>query len=357
MSKFASCKDDLRKGLRIMLRKDNDSANPLLWIIFLVALYISAFFLEIPKVELPGIIYFGSLFDTTSVFSQSTLSIILAAAFLLMTAMAVHVLNDEFSNGLNFILPLLFLILVVDNPQVLFFTPFHIAALLLMISMAYFVRFKAESLSYMDLFTSYLMLVISSCVFPPLIWLTPFMFLSGTGVSEGGFKYLVVTLCSLISGAGLVMGLAYLFSGFDAMMAIPQSYLGAITDWGLMKVNLTWLHIGRDAILALLIITAVIRNLRNQGKYKIAESKMLSTMTLFTVLLSAIMVLFVKDISLPFGIVLLAPASLVIFGLFGDSKKTLATIFIIIITAITVAERYLVIKGIPSPLIDTMTIL
>ena len=340
-----------------MLRRDNDSANPLLWIIFLIALYASAFFLNIPKVESPGIIYFGSLFDTTSVFSQSSLSIFFAAAFLLLSAVAVHILNDAYSNGLNYILPLLYLILAVANPQSIYCTPFHFAALLLMMSMAFFVRFKADSLSNMDLFSAYLLLVVSSCFFPPLIWLVPFYFISGAGSSDDGFKYTVVSLCSIIAGAGLVMGLAYLISGFDVMMTLPRTYLEAITDFGLEHIQVTILQLCRYGILILLVIIAMIRNMRNQGKYKIAESKMLSTMTLFTVLLFAIMVLFAKDIALPFDIVLLAPASMVIFGLFGDSKKTLATIFIIIITAITVAERVLIIKGIQSPLIETLTIL
>lgn len=340
-----------------MLRKDNDSANPLLWILFLIALYASAFYLDIPGAELPDIIYFGSLFDTTSVFSQSTLSKVLAGLFLLMTSVAVHVLNNEYSNGLNFILPLLYLILVVANPQSVFFTPLHVAALLMMMSMAFFVRFKADSISYTDIFSSYLMLVLASCFFPPLIWLAPFMFISGIGFSDGGFKYLVVSICSLISGAGLILGLAYLISGFDAMLALPQTYLDAITDIGIPSVKVTILQLCRDGIIIILVVIAMIRNLRNQGKYKIAESRMLTTMTIFTALLFVIMALFIKDINLPFGVVVLAPASLVIFGLFGDSKKTLTTIFILIITAIIVAERYYVIREIPSPLTEILTIL
>lgn len=337
-----------------MSRRNNDDANPLFWIIFLIALYISAFFIDTqPSLSTP-VIFFGQFFDTSVLFGHNVLSAVLAGAFLLVTAVALHVMNNSYASGLNFILPLLYLVLSVANPNAIYLTPFHIAAFLLVLSMEYFVKFKVDSLSNADIFVSILLLAASSLFFPPLIWLLPFLFISGFGFSERKVSYIVASVSSVVASAGALMGTAYLVSGTEEMLKIPAAYAGAITDVGLLRVESSPLQLCRDGLIFLLVIVAAVRNIRNQGNYRISESRMLSTLTLFTVVLYAIIVLFLPDIVLPYGVIVLAPASVVIFGLFGDSKKTLVTIFGIIIIAIILAERTIGILDLETPFADLM---
>ena len=337
-----------------MARRDNSNANPLLWIIFLIALYVSAFLVEVPRLQSPDIIYFGSLFDTSAVFSHTTLSVVLAAFSLLAIALTLHILNNSYASGLNYVHPLIYLILSVANPQSVYFSPFHISAIVFTLSCAFFVKYKADSQNLADEFVAFFLLVLSSCAFPPLIWTFPFVFLTGIGYAEYKSRYIVVSISAAFVAAALVMGLAYVISGFDVMAAVPESYFRAMTAIDVKSSDVTILQFCRDGILGILVIVAIIRDMRNQGKYRIAESRMLSALTLVTVLIFVVTVLFVSDIRQPFGLLLLAPASIVIFGLFGDSKKIMATIFSIIITAIIIAERVLGILQISNPLTEPM---
>lgn len=330
-----------------MSRRNNDDANPLFWIIFLIALYVSAFFIDTQPYSPNGLTIFG----------HNTISAVLALLFLVMTAVALHIMNNSYASGLNYILPLLYLVLSVANPGAVYLTPFHIAAFLLVLSLSYFVKFKANSLHNADLFVSIVLLAVSSLFFPPLIWLLPFLVISGFGYAERKASYILASVFSTVTAAGALMGFAYLIFGVDKMMSLPAAYAEAVTGAGIIHMESSPLQMCREGLIFLLVIVAVVRNIRNQGNYKISESRMLSALTLFTVVLYAVMVLFLPDIALPYGLIVLAPASVVIFGLFGDSKKTLVTIFGIIIIAIILVERTIGILELETPLADIMTFL
>ena len=138
-----------------MARRDHEDANPILWVLFLIALYISSFFMKLPAVAQPGVFGLDRVLNWDFLFSGNTVSSVLAALFLLLTALSLHTFNNRFSSGLNFILPLLYLILAVANPYAIWFTPFHVAALSLVWTLRYFVKFKAETGHPTDLFCSF----------------------------------------------------------------------------------------------------------------------------------------------------------------------------------------------------------
>lgn len=341
-----------------MARRDSNDANPILWIIFLIALYISTFFIDIPQRTLTGFSVFDTLVNPASaLMTQSPLSIIVAAVFLVLTAISLHVLNNAFSSGLNFILPLLYLILVLANPYSVYFTPFHAAALLLVWAISHFVKFKAATGHTSDLFTAFFMLVLASCFFAPLIWLLPFLLIAGFAYSESKLRYLAAAILSVACAAAAVFGTLYLLADLETALSVPQKYIDAILAVDVAAPNISILQAVRDGSLAILVVAAMLRNVRNQGKYKIAESRMLSDVTLSAAVLFIIMVLFLNDYTLPYCLVVLAPTSMVIFGLFGDSKKTLVTIFSLIVMGLIVAERashFIMVDG--APLIDKLNI-
>ncbi|MBO4656408.1 MAG: hypothetical protein J5639_01410 [Bacteroidales bacterium] len=338
-----------------MPRRDHEDANPILWILFLIALYISSFFMKLPEIVQPGVFGFDILFDWNLLFSRTTLSSILAAVFLILTALSLHTFNNRFSSGLNFILPLLYLILAVANPYAIWFTPFHIAALAGVWSLRYFVKFKAETGHPTDLFAAFFLMVFASCFCLPLIWIAPFLLLSGFSYMESKSRYLLTVFSGLLCSVALIVGLNYLVGGLDAVCALPGKWLSGILAVGTRIPEFSLLQICREGILVILVIVAALRNIRNQGKYKIAESRMLSDVTLSTLVLFVAMALYLTDYSLPFELVVMAPASLVIFGLFGDSRKSLITIFGIIVMCIIVAERALCFIEVDGkPLIDSL---
>lgn len=341
-----------------MARRDSNDANPILWIIFLIALYISTFFIDIPGRTLTGFSFFDTLLSQgAALMSRSTLSIVAAALFLAATAVSLHLLNNAFSSGLNYILPLLYLILSLANPYSIYFTPFHVAALLLVWSIWHFVKFKAATGHMSDLFTALFLLVAASCFYAPLIWLAPFLLVAGFAYAEGKLRYLATFILAVAGGAAAAFGTLYLFYDFDTAVAASQGYLGEILAVDIQVPHVSILQAVRDGIIAILVILAMLRNVRNQGKYKIAESRMLSDVALCTALLFVVMVLFLNDYTLPYNLVVLAPASMVIFGLFGDSKKTMVTIFSLIVMGLIVAERashFIMLDGVP--LIDKLNI-
>lgn len=322
-----------------MARKDYEDANPILWILFLTALYISSFFMNLPEIRMPSLFGLEGMYDPDVLFGRNTLSAILSAVFLVLTALTLHNFNNRFSSGLNFILPLLYLILAAANPCAIWFSPFHIAALGLIWSLRYFVKFKAETGHPSDLFTAFFLLILTSCCYLPLIWLVPILLFRGFSYMENKLRYLLTVLLGLFFGAAFIAGLNYLVLGFDAVAALPGRWMDGIIPMAARRQGLSLLRLCLDGLTALLVIIAAVRNIRNQGKYKIAESRMLSDVTMATIILFAIVALYMADYALPFEVMLFAPASLVIFGLFGDSRKSLVTIFSIVIMAIIVAER------------------
>lgn len=324
-----------------MPRRDNENANPILWILFLIALYISSFFMNLPDVQMPSVFGFEGMYNPDFLFGRNTFSAILAAISLLLTALTLHNFNNRFSSGLNFILPLLYLILALANPCAIWFSPFHIAALALVWVLRYFVKFKAETGHPTDLFASFFLLVIASCFYLPLIWLAPVLLLRGFSYMEEKIRYLLTTLLGLFCGVALITALNYLILGFDAVAALPGQWLQGIVAITTKWPGFSILQLCREGLLVLLVIIAAIRNIRNQGKYKIAESRMLSDVTMSTLVIFVATALYTADYSLPFEVLVFAPASLVIFVLFGDSRKSLITIFSIVIMAIIVAERAL----------------
>jgi hypothetical protein len=338
-----------------MPRRDNENANPILWILFLIALYISSFFMRLPEIEQPGVFGLGLGLDWSVLFARTTLSAILAGLFLFLTAISLHTFNNRFSSGLNFILPLLYLILAVANPQAIWFTPFHIASLSLVWTLRYFVKFKAETGHPTDLFCSFFLLVFSSCFYLPSIWLAPFLLISGFTYMESKLRYLLTVFFGLLFGVALIVGLNYIVLGMDAVAALPREWVGRMSAIATHLPEFSLLQICREGLLVLLVLVAALRNVRNQGKYKISESRMLSDVTLCTIVIFVVTALYLPDYSLPFGVMAFAPASLVIFGLFGDSRKSLVTIFSLVIMILIVIERalgFIEVDG--TPLIESL---
>ncbi|MBO4769126.1 MAG: hypothetical protein J5495_06300, partial [Bacteroidales bacterium] len=338
-----------------MARRDHENANPILWILFLIALYISSFFMRLPEMEQTGVFGLGLGLNWDFLFARTTLSAVLAAVFLLLTALSLHTFNNRFSSGLNFILPLLYLILAVANPYAIWFTPFHIAALGIVWALRYFVKYKAETGHPTDLFCSFFLLVFSSCFYLPSIWLAPFLLISGFGYMENKLRYLLTVILGLLFGVALIVGLNYLVLGMDALASLPREWLGAMSAIATHLPEFSLLQICREGLLVILVLVAALRNVRNQGKYKISESKMLSDVTLCTIVLFIVTALYLPDYSLPFEVMVFAPASLVIFGLFGDSRKSLVTIFSLFIMVLIVIERalgFIEVDG--TPLIESL---
>jgi len=322
-----------------MARSDNNDANPLLWIVFLIALYISTFFMDIPELGFQGVTCFGPLPEGSTVWSHTPLSAVLAALALIVSAVFIHFLNDTYSSGLNFVLPLIYLILVIANPSALYLTPMHLAALFFILSIAAYVRFKAETCHNSDIFVAIVSLMAASCFYVPLIWMLPLFIISAIPYAEYKLRYLGATLFSIVVGSGLIMGCAYLFFGYEEMLALPGRCLDILMSPHLAHPDYSILQFVRIITVILLGIAAFFRNLRNKGYYKISEAKMLSSLMICSVLILPMLVLYLPDCRAPFGTIAFAPVSVVIFGLFGDSKKVLATVFSLIIMLTVVAER------------------
>lgn len=328
-----------------MARSDNNDANPLLWIVFLIALYISTFVMDIPELDFKDVTCFGPLSKGSILWSHTPISAVVAAIFLVASAFILHFLNDAYSSGLNFILPLLYLILVIANPSAVYMTPMHIAALLFIISIALFIKFKAATGHPADFFASVMMLMVASCFFVPLIWVLPFQILSGFPYADNKLQYLCTTLFSILCGAASIMGIAYLSAGFEAMCALPGRCLDILMTPHLAVPQYSIMQFARIGIVVLLVLIAIFRNFRNQGNYKIAEAKMLRSVMVCSAVILPLMLLYLPDCSFPFGMIALAPASIVIFGLFGDSKKTFATVFSVAVMFIIIAERLIIYYG------------
>lgn len=138
----------------------------------------------------------------------------LAAALILgVNAVLLYLTNDRIMNEMSLIAPVAYAVLATANPAALYYTPLHAAALLMAVSLFFYLHFCAEKPSLDYLGGAWVSLGAAGLFYPPLLWLAPVYAATMAPRAESKGKYWVTLLLSLILPAAIHIGIQYIRGG------------------------------------------------------------------------------------------------------------------------------------------------
>jgi hypothetical protein len=312
-------------------------------LILTVVLYVSAFFIAPGPMDYDAVLPFGSPRFLDTVFGATTLSYILSVVFLIITAVSIYSFNMMYTTGINYLLPVLYVFLVVYNPRVIFFSPFHIVALLLLWSLVFFARYR-NSVQYLsNNFVSFFLFSTASVFFPPLVWLFPLIILVNLRASEEKFKYIFTSLLGVFTPMVMAGAICYIFGGNELLNGLVASFWGLISTLGGYTLDFSAVEIVAALFLISFALIATFYVLRNLNRYKIIHSNTCIRIIFFAILISLICAVFVTDNRDPYGVMLYVPVSLILFEYLSSPKNNKgAMIFYIVVSGLTIISRIIV---------------
>ncbi|NLX40847.1 MAG: hypothetical protein GXY75_02980 [Bacteroidales bacterium] len=312
-------------------------------LILAVLLYVSAFFVDTGLMDYDAVLPFGSQGFLDTVFGATTLSYILSVVFLIITAVSIYSFNMMYTTGINYLLPVLYVFLVVYNPRVIFFSPFHIVALLLLWSLVFSARYR-NSVQYLsNNFVSFFLFSTASVFFPPLVWLFPLIILVNLRASEEKFKYIFTSLLGVFTPMVMVGAICYIFGGNKLLNGLTVSFWGSMSAFGRHSFDFSAVEIATALFLISFALIATFYVLRNLNRYKIIHSNTCIRIIFFAILILLICAVFVTDNRDPYGVMLYVPVSLILFEYLSSPKNNKgAMIFYIVVSGLAIISRIIV---------------
>jgi len=248
-----------------------------------------------------------------------------------------------YTTGINYLLPVLYVFLVVYNPRVIFFSPFHIVALLLLWSLVFSARYR-NSVQYLsNNFVSFFLFSTASVFFPPLVWLFPLIILVNLRASEEKFKYIFTSLLGVFTPMVMVGAICYIFGGNKLLNGLTVSFWGSMSAFGRHSFDFSAVEIATALFLISFALIATFYVLRNLNRYKIIHSNTCIRIIFFAILILLICAVFVTDNRDPYGVMLYVPVSLILFEYLSSPKNNKgAMIFYIVVSGLAIISRIIV---------------
>ena len=264
---------------------------------------------------------------------------ILAAVLLAAAALVLHLAADRALNELNIVVPFSYLILSTAHPAALYYTPLHAAALLLALSLYFFLDYCASHPTIGNEIATGLTLGASALFFPPLLWLAPVYGFLSVGRTEDKLKFCVAGLLSTALPLAAGLAVQSLLETGDTGAFLPGLWQGmtAVTH---PAVPSSATSLCRILLTVILTITAIVRVLQRTHVYRTFQIRSMTRLILLTVFISALALLFLSDGKQPAGLITSLPVALLVNDLFihPDHRKGTLTLVIILILVL-VAER------------------
>lgn len=323
-----------------MSRRRSNGGLYFLLILLIAAMYASTFFCKVSITCVPEPFFIGRLFDTSLIFNTSALSVILGTVTMALTAASLLVLQNRFTSGFNFSLPLIYLTLCLTNPANIYLTPAHFASLLTLWSLYYLALFRIERPDLSRIFTSTMLLLCAALFFPPLLWLAPVMFVYGLGVTCNKAKYLICFALGIILPLSALFCIDFIINTTEELKILHKEFRSALIPAGDRNLVFTAPELCRTAIILLTIIIAFLHVMKNLSLYKIAKSRLYSLMMLLLPSITLIIILFMKSNHDTVVMPIYIPASILVFEYFTESStKNIRTIIALMFASLVAVER------------------
>lgn len=318
-----------------MVYKENSKSYNFLFAIAII-LYVSALYtpvkVQIPSVSLP-FLFSGTQF-AEMLGGHTFISALFAAIFLVAIAVSLYYTNDSFflMTSQPRILPVMYLILAFSNPEAVFFSVYHLVAILLLWALYFNVRYAVEEENKMSsLFISVLLYSLASLILPMLIFVPVIFFFINLFYARGNyFKLVVVFLSALITPFLYLVSIRYL---------LPKAEIAPYFDFfwkslSNMSVDFTPRKMS-DFFMLGMIAVVYIRSLffvlKRRSSYNVSSSRAFNIGIIFSVILFLLIILYGSHISSLMQIILYIPVSLIIFAFIKHKEsKNQSRVFIIL---------------------------
>lgn len=312
-------------------------------LILAVLLYVSAFFVDTGPMDYDAVLPFGSPRFLDTVFGATTLSYILSVVFLIVTAVSIYSFNLMYTTGINYLLPVLYIFLVVYNPRVIFFSPFNIVALLLLWSLVFSARYR-NSVQYLsNNFVSFFLFSSASVFYPPLVWIFPLVILVNIRASEEKLKYVFTSFLGVITPPVMAGAICYIVGGNELLNGLIASFWDTMSTLGGYTFDFSAVEITAALFLISFALIATFYVLRNLNRYKIVHSNTCIRIIFFAILILLISAVFITDSHDPYGVMLYVPVSLILFEYLSSPKNNKgAMIFYIVVSGLAIISRIIV---------------
>lgn len=279
---------------------------------FLLVLYISAFFVELQPVDQPSMVFLEDIVDCGHLFGHNALSAVLAAASTILCALSVFAFKNSFSSEINISLPLVYGILVVANPNAVYFSPLHLAALFFIWSVFFIVKFRAKGQNTGDLFASIALIFCSSIFFQPMIWFAIALLVAAVTGTEYKVKCVFTFIFALLIPFALLIAVGYLAFDFDYASHMPYNYFSGTVTISERKLFFSVAEVCREVLLLMATVLAVLDILKAISTFKVIKEKMFSIVIVFAFLMLAVPVIFIECNKLPFCLLLCFPCAIML---------------------------------------------
>ena len=323
-----------------MARKRSNGGLYFLSILLIAAMYASTFFCKAHASCAPEPFFLGRLFDTSAIFNDSGLSAVLGTLMLALTASSLLVLQNRFTSGFNFFLPLLYLILCLANPGNIYLTPIHFSVFFTLWALFYLALFKIEKPELSNIFTSSMLLLCAAVFYMPVLWLAPVFLIYGFGEASNKAKYLICFIFGLLLPLSAIFCLDFIINDAKDVAKLHEEFRAAQIPGGGRNLVFTAPEICHMAVIFLATAMSFIHVIRNVSLYKVAKSSLYSMMMVMLPVIAIIAVIFLKSNHDPIGQLIFIPASMLIFEFFTESStKNIRTILTLMFISLVTVER------------------
>lgn len=312
-------------------------------LILAVVLYVSAFFTAPEPMDYDAVLPFGTPECLAALFGATSLSYILSVVFLVLIAVSIYAFNLMFTTGINYLLPVLYIFLVVYNPKVIFFSPLHIAALLLLWSLAFSSKYRNSVVNLSDNYLSFFLLATASVFFPPLVWIFPLVILVNFRASEEKFKYVFTSLLGMLTPPVMAGAISYIIGGKILLNGLVVAFWDSMSTFGGYSFDFSTVEIVAGLFLLIFCLMSTFYVLRNLNRYKIVHSNTAIRIIFFAILISLICAVFITNNHDPYGVLVFVPVSLILFEYLSSPKNNKgAMIFYIMVSGLAIISRIIV---------------
>ena len=270
------------------------------------------------------------------------LSGLAAALILSANAFLLYLTNDRIMNEMSLIAPLAYAALVAANPAALYYTPLHMASLLMAASLFFYLHFCAEKPSLDYLGGAWVTLGAAGLFYPPLLWLAPVYAATTAPRAESKGKFWVTLLLSLILPTAIHIGIQYLRGG-NAPDLILRDLWNGMTDVRHPALHISAATLVRILLVFIAAVLAALQMLRRLTRFKTGQFHAVTRVLLLSICLAVLGVIFLADINQPYGLLLMLPVSLILNEYFRNpegsrSIRTLSLILLLVLAVERIAR-------------------
>lgn len=270
----------------------------------------------------------------------SIISSLLSIAVLFLIGFSLYYINNSyfFVSTNSFIFVCLYFLLIFSNPSVLQFSRYHIAALLLVWSLFFVIKYIVDKkLNYGAVLLSTLMIATVSIILPPAIWIALGVFVFSIFKKRSGvFKYFLTFTGAYIIVLFYLFSYYYFFGKLD-IVGFFNGYFDAIKGAGFNIMKMDIIHIFFYFVVLLLAIRSFFFFDKGRSMLKVIHRMVISLSFFMTFLSVILFLLYYSDEKTPAELILFIPFSLIFLNFISNienKKESRACVLLLIIVSL-----------------------